>query len=55
MQTLKTPTRADQRVDDDNAVAKVVDDIVSAVAADGDAAVRRYSARFDRWEPPTSG
>ena len=51
MQTLKTPTGTHQRANDRNAVAKVVDDIVSAVAAEGDDAVRRFSARFDNWEP----
>ena len=30
---------------------KVVDEIVSAVAAEGDAAVRRYSGRLDGWNP----
>ncbi len=51
MQTLKKPTRAHERETTDDAVAKVVDEIVSAVAADGDAAVRRHSARLDGWEP----
>jgi sulfopropanediol 3-dehydrogenase len=32
-------------------VAAVVDEILAAVAAEGDAAVRRCSARFDAWEP----
>jgi sulfopropanediol 3-dehydrogenase len=49
-QTLKRPGRAEARAEDD-AVAQVVDEIVSAVAAEGDAAVRRYSARLDGWEP----
>lgn len=51
MHTLKTPTGAQRPATDGRAVAKVVDDIVAAVAADGDAAVRRFSARFDSWEP----
>jgi sulfopropanediol 3-dehydrogenase len=51
VQTLKKPTCSQERANDHNAVAQVVDEIVSAVAADGDAAVRRYSARLDRWEP----
>jgi sulfopropanediol 3-dehydrogenase len=51
LQTLKTPTGAQRPATDGEAVAKVVDDIVSAVAADGDDAVRRFSARFDSWEP----
>ncbi len=51
METLKKPARASNRAKDDGAVAAVVDEIVSAVAADGDAAVRRYSAQLDAWEP----
>ncbi len=51
MQTLKTPMRKDERASDDNAVAKVVDEIIAAVATDGDAAVSRYSASLDGWEP----
>jgi sulfopropanediol 3-dehydrogenase len=51
LQTLKNPMRRLERANEDGAVAKVVDEIVSAVAADGDAAVRRYSARLDGWEP----
>ena len=45
------PTGRHEGADDGDAVAKVVDEIVSAVAADGDAAVRRFSARLDNWEP----
>ena len=37
--------------DDGGGVARVVEEIVSAVAAEGDAAVRRYSGQLDRWEP----
>ncbi len=51
METLKKPSRTQERAENDEAVAAVVDEIVSAVAADGDAAVRRYSARLDGWEP----
>ena len=51
METLKKPSRAHERAEDHEAVAAVVDEIVSAVAAEGDAAVRRYSARLDGWEP----
>ncbi len=51
MRTLKSPTRTEERANDDSAVATVVDEIVSAVAADGDAAVGRYSRGLDRWEP----
>jgi sulfopropanediol 3-dehydrogenase len=48
---LKQPSRATERADSDDAVVKVVDEIVSAVAAEGDAAVRRYSGRLDGWNP----
>ncbi len=34
--------------DDDNAVDSAVREIIAAVRAEGDAAVRRYAARFDR-------
>lgn len=53
MRTLKSPTRRHDRAADDSAVAKVVDEIVTAIEAEGDAAVRRYSAGLDRWEPPS--
>jgi sulfopropanediol 3-dehydrogenase len=51
LQTLKAPTKTSERGSDDNALAEVVDEILSGVAAGGDAAVRRFSARFDNWEP----
>jgi sulfopropanediol 3-dehydrogenase len=51
LHTLKTPTGALRPATDSEAVARVVDEIVSAVGADGDDAVRRFSARFDSWEP----
>jgi sulfopropanediol 3-dehydrogenase len=51
VETLKKPSRMQERAENDEAVAAVVDEIVSAVAADGDAAVRHYSARLDGWEP----
>ena len=51
MQMLKKPTGPESRDTDRGAVAHVVDEIVSAVAAEGDAAVRRYSAALDGWEP----
>ena len=53
MQKLKQPRRAHRPASDTGDVAKVVDEIVSAVAADGDAAVRRFSSRLDSWDPPT--
>ncbi|HET7450755.1 MAG TPA: histidinol dehydrogenase [Gaiellaceae bacterium] len=51
MKALKQATAANARADDGDAVARVVDEIVSAVASEGDGAVRRYSAQLDEWEP----
>ena len=48
---LKTAARSDDRKGDHEAVAKIVDQIVSDVASNGDAAVRRHSLRLDGWEP----
>lgn len=53
MKALKKATAADDRAPGDDGVARVVDEIISAVAADGDDAVRRYSAQLDHWEPPS--
>jgi sulfopropanediol 3-dehydrogenase len=36
----------------DPAVAEVVSEVIASVRADGDAAVRTYSEKFDRWSPP---
>lgn len=43
----KTSEQASFRTD----IGEVVHQIIEAVRAGGDAAVREYSARFDRWEP----
>lgn len=43
----KTSEQASFRTD----IGEVVHQIIEAVRAGGDAAVRDYSARFDRWEP----
>lgn len=52
MQRLKTRHQASSRVAAvDPGVEAVVSDIVSAVAADGDEAVRRYSSELDGWSP----
>lgn len=37
----------------DETVRTVVAEILAAVRREGDAAVRRYSERFDRWSPPS--
>ena len=35
----------------DEAVRRTVEEILGAVRAEGDAAVRRYSEKLDRWSP----
>src|SRR5688500_20381732 len=37
----------------DEAVRRTVEEILAAVRAEGDAAVRRYSEKLDRWSPPS--
>jgi sulfopropanediol 3-dehydrogenase len=51
LHTLKQAVRTDGRADRDDAVGNVVEEIISAVAAEGDEAVRRYSASLDGWAP----
>lgn len=51
MHTLKKPACTPDRADSHAAVTNVVDEIVAAVEAEGDDAVRRYSDRLDGWEP----
>lgn len=51
MLTLKQAVRAEGRADHDRTVGTVVEEIISAVAAEGDEAVRRYSNRLDGWTP----
>lgn len=34
-------------------VAKIVEDVIADVTANGDAAVRQYSEKFDKWSPPS--
>lgn len=51
MHTLKKPACTPDRADSHAAVTNVVDEIVAAVEAEGDDAVRRYSGRLDGWEP----
>ena len=50
MEKLKT-RHSHARADGAEAVGNVVEEIVAAVEADGDEAVRRYSAQLDSWEP----
>ncbi len=50
MQIIKARTQHAGATAEDGSVAAVVDEIVGAVAKEGDAAVRRYSSRLDGWE-----
>jgi sulfopropanediol 3-dehydrogenase len=51
LQILKTTAPTAPGAGNARDVARVVDEIVAAVSSEGDAAVRRYSARLDDWEP----
>jgi sulfopropanediol 3-dehydrogenase len=53
LQTLKQAVRTDRRAEHADAVGSVVAEILSAVAAEGDEAVRLYSDRLDGWSPPS--
>jgi len=48
---LKTGISEDARADADAKVRRTVEDILAAIEARGDAAVREYSQRFDDWAP----
>ncbi len=48
---LKRGKDARARADDDTKVRAVVEGIIAAVEARGDAAVREYSRQFDQWDP----
>ena len=48
---LKTGVTTEQRAADDAQVRSTVETIIADIARDGDAAVRRYSERFDKWSP----
>ena len=52
MITLKTQRAHDAQARQTN-VQSVVAEIISAVRADGDAALRAYSEKLDRWSPPS--
>jgi sulfopropanediol 3-dehydrogenase len=51
LKTLKSRADAHREADAGTAVEKVVAEIVAAVGARGDEAVRAYSAQLDGWEP----
>jgi sulfopropanediol 3-dehydrogenase len=48
---LKSPTQAGSSGRGDPAVADVVHEVIEAVRAGGDEAVRHYSEKFDNWSP----
>lgn len=48
---LKTGVTTEQRAADDAQVRSTVESIIADISRDGDAAVRRYSERFDKWSP----
>ncbi|QJP16581.1 histidinol dehydrogenase [Starkeya sp. ORNL1] len=48
---LKTARSATERADADAKVRTTVEGILAEIEAEGDAAVRRYSERFDHWSP----
>jgi len=50
---LKTARSATERASDDAKVRATVEQILGEIEAEGDAAVRRYSERFDKWSPET--
>jgi sulfopropanediol 3-dehydrogenase len=48
---LKSGVTSEQRAADDAQVRATVEQIIADIAGDGDAAVRRYSEKFDKWSP----
>ncbi len=48
---LKTGVTIEQREADDAQVRATVEQIIADISREGDAAVRRYSERFDKWSP----
>ena len=50
---LKTGMTADAVETEDAKVRQIVEDVLKDIRARGDAAVREYSAKFDKWSPPT--
>lgn len=51
VETLKAPAANRDEKSGHASVAESVARIIEAVGSEGDAAVRRYSAKFDSWEP----
>ena len=50
---LKTGQPAAAKAEHNQQVSKTVETILADIAARGEAAVREYSAKFDRWSPPS--
>ncbi len=50
---IKTGISADAAATDDRRVRDIVTGILDDIRARGDDAVREYSAKFDRWSPPS--
>jgi sulfopropanediol 3-dehydrogenase len=50
---LKTGRNPEQNSADARKVRDIVTGILESIEARGDAALREYSARFDKWEPPS--
>jgi len=48
---LKSGVTSEQRAADDAQVRATVEQIIADIAGAGDAAVRRYSEKFDKWSP----
>lgn len=53
MSTVLKPASAIGGSTNDESVARVVAEVIADVRAHGDEAVRRYSAKFDAWTPPS--
>ena len=53
---LKTPPAQQNGVTSEKPsfnVGKIVEDVIADVTLRGDAAVRQYSEKFDKWSPPS--
>jgi sulfopropanediol 3-dehydrogenase len=50
---IKRGITQERAAEDDARVRATVEEILAAVAREGDAAVARYSQQFDRWAPPS--
>ncbi|MDT0264059.1 histidinol dehydrogenase [Jatrophihabitans lederbergiae] len=48
---LKKPDAVDKSIASDDEVKAVVSDVIADIRANGDAAVRKYSEKFDKWSP----